>query len=132
MEKQKRIIKPKTRGNGTLTEAQFWAKIRAALRSASRYWLPGTICKKEAKRVYKGPNKRQKVEYVCNSCKLGFQEKEIAIDHILPAGSLNKSSDLSGFVERLFCEKNVFQILCHKCHSIKTLQDKINIKNNKL
>ena len=131
MEKQKRIIKPKTRGNGTLTEAQFWAKIRNSLRQASRYWAPGDACKKEAKRPYKGLNKKQKFEYLCNHCKKGFPEKEVQKDHVLPAGSLNKASDFESYIERLFCEKENYQILCSTCHTAKSLKDNQAIKDAK-
>lgn len=122
----------KTRGSETMTESQFWSKIRSALRQSSRWWKPIETCKKNAKRVYKGINKRQKFEYLCNSCKAYFPEKEISIDHIIPAGSLNKAEDLQYFVERLFVEINGLQTLCNECHNVKTLQDKINIKNSKL
>lgn len=126
------VKKERTRASGTLTESQFWSKIRSALRQASRWWKPIETCKKAGKRVYKGPDKRQKFEYLCNKCHFYFPEKQISIDHKTPAGSLNRAEDLKGFVERLFCEIDGLQILCHTCHNIKTLQDKINIKNSKL
>jgi hypothetical protein len=50
------------------------------------------------------------------------------VDHILPAGSLNCSGDLPGFVDRLFCETDNLQVLCTACHNVKTQ----NEKNGKL
>ena len=115
---------PKTRNNGTMTESAFWSFIRSGLRQKSRWWKPITQCKLNAKRTYKGPNKRQKFEYQCNSCKKWFAEKNINVDHIDPAGSLNCANDLPGFVERLFCEKEHLQVLCSSCHNTKTQNEK--------
>ena len=115
---------PKTRNNATMTESAFWSFIRSGLRQKSRWWKPITQCKLNAKRTYKGPNKRQKFEYQCNSCKKWFAEKNINVDHIDPAGSLNCANDLPGFVERLFCETDNLQVLCSGCHNVKTQNEK--------
>ncbi len=115
---------PKTRNAGTMTESAFWSFIRSGLRQKSRWWKPITECKLKAKRAYKGPNKRQKFEYQCKSCKNWFPEKQINVDHIIPAGSLNCAEDLPGFVERLFCEQDNLQVLCGNCHNIKTQNEK--------
>ena len=115
---------PKTRNAGTLTESAFWSFIRSGLRQKSRFWKPITQCKMKARRPYKGPNKRQKFEYLCNVCKDWFPEKKINIDHIQPAGSLRCAQDLPGFVERLFCEIDNLQCICEKCHNVKTQNEK--------
>ncbi len=127
MRKKRTTRKPKverTRNNGTMTESMFWSFIRSGLRQKSRWWKPITQCKLNAKRAYKGPLKRQKFEYQCNSCKNWFPEKKINVDHIHPAGSLNCANDLPGFVERLFCEVDNLQVLCEKCHDAKTKLEK--------
>jgi 5-methylcytosine-specific restriction endonuclease McrA len=118
---------PKTRNNGTMTESAFWSFIRSALRQKSRWWKPITQCKMNARRSYKGANKRQKFEYQCNTCKKWFPEKQIAVDHVIPAGSLNCYNDLPGFVERLFCEQENLQVLCDGCHNFKTQNEKNGI-----
>ena len=115
---------PKTRNAGTMTESAFWSFIRSALRQKSRWWKPITECKMKARRAYKGPNKRQKFEYLCNSCKTWFPEKQINVDHIVGAGSLNCGQDLPGFVDRLFCEQDNLQVLCTTCHDHKTKLEK--------
>ena len=122
----KKVIK--TRNAGTMSESAFWAFIRSALRQKSRWWKPVTQCKLNAKRPYKGSNKRQKFEYQCNKCKKWFPDKQINVDHVLPAGELNKADDLPGFVERLFVEQSGLQVLCVNCHDIKTKQEKEQLK----
>jgi len=108
---------PRTRNANTWTEAEFWSKIRNSLRNISRFYKPGMLAKAKAKRVYKGPNKKQRVEYVCNSCKQGFPTNAVQIHHKKDCGSLKSYSDLPGFVERMFAEDiNAYEILCLKCH----------------
>ena len=120
----------RTRNAGTMTESAFWSFIRSALRQKSRFWKPILQCKYEARRAYKGPNKRQKFEYQCKQCEKWFQEKKVNVDHIVPAGSLNCAADLPGFVERLFCEKEHLQVLCTYCHDIKSKEDKLKLTKN--
>lgn len=119
-----RVKSVKVRNAGTMTESAFWSFIRSALRQKSRWWKPITECKMKARRAYKGPSKRQKFEYQCNNCKAWFPEKQINVDHIQPAGSLNCKEDLAGFVERLFCEQDNLQVLCESCHDVKTKLEK--------
>ena len=123
----KRVRAVKTRNSGTMTESAFWSFIRSALRQKSRWWKPISECKLKAKRKYKGPNKRQKFEYQCKKCKQWFAEKNINVDHIKPAGSLNCAEDLPGFVNRLFCEIDNLQVLCEPCHNVKTKQDSFTV-----
>jgi len=126
--KKPRVAKP--RNAGTMTESAFWSFIRSALRQKSRWWKPILQCKLKARRPYKGPNKRQKYEYLCVECNRWFPEKKINIDHICPAGSLNSAQDLPGFVERLFCEVDNLQCLCTTCHDEKTKKEK-NVRRTK-
>lgn len=127
---------PKTRNHFTLTESAFWSMIRSCLRNASRWWKPIKAAKEKVKRNYKGKKPLQKWEYQCAHCKEWFMEKEIAVDHIVECGELKSANDLPGFVERLFCEVEGFQVLCNKrqdgkesCHKKKTDE---YMKNKKL
>lgn len=120
----KRKLVEKSRCAGTMSEAMYWSFIRSALRQKSRWWKPISVCKEKARRAYKGTNKRQKYEYQCKSCKGYFPDKEINVDHIVPAGALNCGQDLPGFVERLFCEVEHLQVLCTECHNVKTQQER--------
>jgi hypothetical protein len=122
---------PKTRNAGTQTEASFWGGIKNMLRQKSRWWKPIQKVKAAAKRDYTGPNKKQKFEYQCNLCKGWFPDKEVAVDHIVPVGSLKCAEDLIGVVERLFCEMDGLQVLCNTCHGEKTIGDIIEIRKDK-
>jgi 5-methylcytosine-specific restriction endonuclease McrA len=124
IKKTTRTKLPRERNAGTMTNAMFWSFIRSALRNKSRWWKPITQCRMSSRRAYKGTNKRQKFEYQCNQCKNWFPDKEIAVDHKIPAGSLNSGDDLKGFVERLFCEEKHLQCLCSSCHDVKTKLEK--------
>jgi len=115
---------PKTKNAGTMTDAAFWSFIRSSLRQKSRWWKPIAQAKLKAKRVYKGPLKRQKFEYQCAECSQWFPDKEVNVDHIIPAGTLRCANDLPGFVERLFCEVDNLQVLCETCHNKKTQDEK--------
>lgn len=114
---------PKTRNNGTMTESAFWGMIRATLRQKSRWWKPISQCRLNARRPYKGSNKRQKWEYQCNECKKWWDAKKTNVDHMIPVGTFTCAEDLPGFVERLFCEVEHLQLLCTVCHDRKTLID---------
>lgn len=63
-------------------------------------------------------------EYQCAECKGWFEAKNVAVDHIVPAGSLKAYSDLPGFVERLFCEPENLQVLCTVDHAWKTAAER--------
>lgn len=108
----------------TWSEAKFWGFIRSGLRSTYNKWPPKWEVLKESKREYNGPNKRQKYEYQCNECKNYVTQKDISVDHKIPAGALNSFADLPGFVERLFVSKEGLQCLCKECHKTKTLKER--------
>lgn len=115
---------PRTRNNATMTESAFWSWIRSGLRQKSRWWKPASEAKNLARRPYIGKNKRQKWEYKCAECAHYFKAIEINVDHIVPAGTLKVYGDLPGFVERLFCEVDGLQVMCTKCHDIKTAKER--------
>jgi len=106
----------RTRNGGKWTEARYFGFIRSALRSAFTRWQPKHEAKAAAKVAYN--------TYVCAQCDGWFSTKEVEVDHIVPAGSLRKYDDLPGFVERMFCEADGFQILCKECHQAKTNAEK--------
>ena len=116
------------RAGGTMTESQYLAWIRSALRSKSLKWPPRNEAIKRARRSYNGPNKLQKWECQCAICKGWFKLKEIAVDHYpVAAGSILSVADISKFVENLYCEVENLRVLCNPCHDIHTLAEKNGI-----
>lgn len=107
---------PRPFANGTWTHARMMSFIRSNLRKASMKWPPIQAAKREARRAYVGPNKRQKWEYQCAMCQQWCKGSDTQVDHVEPAGSLKSFEDLPGFVQRLFCETDGLQVLCTKCH----------------
>lgn len=129
--KTPRKIVPKPYNHGTMTASAFFSMIRSALRKASRYWKPALECKIRARKKYKGTNAKQKWEYKCAKCKKYYMEKDISVDHIIECGSLNSFDDVADFCKRLFVEIDGYQILCDKCHNIKTQIYREKLKQNK-
>lgn len=115
---------PRTRAGGEWTEASFWGFIRSLLRQGSKRWPPRREAMNEARVPYVGPNKRQKWLYVCAKCGWAAKATEVQIDHIIPCGTLKSYDDLPGFVERLFCEVEGFQVLCKPCHQEITNEER--------
>ena len=132
--KPNKLRKPKPPtpyANGLWTTPRFYSFVRSALRRAFTRWPPNYAARKDARQPYSGPNKRQQWQFKCALCGGWWMQKETQIDHKIECGSLRAFSDLSGFVERLFCEKDGLQVVCKKCHQEKTnLQRQLNKTNN--
>jgi len=114
-----------TRCGGTWTEARYFSFIRSGLRLL---WLKYPVRYKVldlAKRPFQGVDKRTKWEYQCNLCTFWYKGKDIEVDHIKPAGSLNTYNDLPSFVSNLFCELENLQVVCKKCHIQKGAEDRL-------
>ena len=63
--------------------------------------------------------------FKCAACKKDFPAKDVNVDHIAPVVDPKQgfvSWDV--YIERLYCEKENFQILCKECHTIKTKKEK--------
>lgn len=115
---------PKTRNGGTMTEAQYYAKLRSTLRRAFRWWIPLQTALVKARRKSQSSNKRLKFEYQCASCKDWHPRKDVEVDHIIPCGSLRCDEDIVPFLQRLTVEDpNAYQVLCKDCHKVKTQQE---------
>lgn len=133
----KKIIKRKattvlSRNGKTMTESQYFSKIRSILRSGFRYWKPMQQALELASRPSQNVNKRIKKEYQCNHCKNWFKRADAEIDHKIECGSLSTYDDIVPFIQRLTPENvNAFQILCKTCHKVKTDLYKQNKKNGK-
>lgn len=123
---------PKKRANKTppfpnypeWSTAKFFGFLRSGLRATYNKWPAKWQVLKESKRPYQGKGKQQKWEFQCAVCKCWHKQKDISIDHITPAGSLNTYDDIAGFVERLFIGPEGLQTLCKECHNKKTLLER--------
>lgn len=131
----KRVVKRKattvcSRNGGTMTESQYFSKIRSMLRSGFRYWKPMQLALEAASRPSQSTNKRIKKEYQCAKCKKWFKRADVEIDHIEEAGSLNNYDDIVPFIQRLTKEDiSSYQILCkNPCHLNKTNKEKLKRK----
>lgn len=112
---------PKTRNGGTMTESQYFSKVRSALRNSFRYWKPMQIALEKASRPSQSFNKRLKKEYQCAHCFLWYKRDDVEIDHIEECGSLRCYEDIAPFIQRLTKEDpKSYQILCKPCHRVKT------------
>ena len=115
----------RTRNAGSLTESEYFGKIRSALRKAFQYWKPAMIALEQASRKSESENKRLKKEYHCAKCKKWFKRTDVQIDHIEECGTLKSYSDIALFLTKLTIEDpNGFQILCKPCHLKKTKEGK--------
>ena len=126
---------PKTRNNGLWTEARYNSFIKSLLRSGTSRWGPKQSCISEA-RVRRGV-------YRCELCK---QEgpatlppkkgnkrriKNIVADHIEPVIPVTGFTNWHDVIERMFCEKDNFQAICHACHTIKCAEEREERKKYK-
>jgi 5-methylcytosine-specific restriction endonuclease McrA len=122
----KKVVKRKTttvcsRNGGTMTESQYFSKIRSILRSGFRYWKPMQLTLEAASRPSQSLNKRIKKEYQCAKCKKWYKRADVEIDHKEECGSLSSYEDIVPFIQRLTKENiDAYQILCKPCHKLKT------------
>lgn len=116
---------PRTHAGGIWTKARYFSFIRSALRRASIKYPVKYQVKEEARRNKPdGAAGRHAYEYQCATCREWYPDKDVAVDHIRPAGSLKEYKDLPGFVERLLCEPENLQVLCTSCHDVKTAEER--------
>lgn len=111
---------------GLWTESRYRSFITSILRSGSRRWPPKYQCLNEAKTDKKINPKSGRLaqHYQCAKCEEDFPAKEVQVDHIKPVVDPKKgfiSWDV--FIERLYCERKNFQVLCKICHSKKTKKE---------
>lgn len=112
---------PRTRNANTLTESQYFSKVRSGLRNTFRYWKPAQIALERASRPSQSSNKRIKKEYQCAKCKQWFPRKGVEIDHLEECGRLASYDDIVPFLKRLTKEDpDAYQILCKADHRHKT------------
>jgi len=71
-----------------------------------------------------GEMKRPTVRYRCVDCSGLFKQDEINVDHINKVGSFIDIMDIEKFFFRIFCSFSNLQILCKRCHTLKTRRER--------
>ena len=97
------------------TQARFWGFIRSGLRKLHMRYPPMYKVKTKARRPFLGEG-RHKWEYQCNVCKEWYFDKQTELHHKEEVGTLKCYEDLPGFVERLFCREEGYEVVCKQCH----------------
>lgn len=73
-------------------------------------------------------NKKTVWGFDCQMCKGRFPISQGQVDHIEPAGSLQKTEDIQGFVERLlYVTEDDLRLICKSCNSALAYADKHGI-----
>lgn len=107
MKTDRRVRQP-----GTLKGWLVWQ-----LRRLSYKWPPRNEALRKA-RIERG-------KYTCAKCKKIYGNKDISLDHIEPVIDPKRGwQNFDVYIERLFCSAEGFQVLCHKCHDLKTAKEK--------
>lgn len=55
--------------------------------------------------------------YQCNECKKNTRRKDIEVNHKIAIG---KFIDWDTFIERLFCDTSMLEVVCKSCHKLIT------------
>lgn len=121
------------RCGGRWTNARFHSFIKSLLRSGTRRWAPITDCKRKA-RVSRG-------EYKCAACgeagpatiKIdGKRVNNAVVDHISPIIDPEEGfTNWDDVVERMYCEEDNLQVLCHNCHTNKSNDERAAAKQRR-
>lgn len=122
--------------DGQWTKARFDNFIKGVLRNASLRWPPRINVKKAA-RVDRG-------QYLCAGYNrdshvvpvtlVGPNYKRIdnaLVDHVVPVIPDGGFINWDSVIERMFCNSDNLQVLCHECHKLKTADERIRRSSNK-
>ena len=121
-------------GDGTpwKNSTAFFTYLRGCLRKA---WANNPIKHdliKSKRYQIANPNPKGKKPTVwgalCEMCGLEYPLAKIQVDHITPAGKLNKTEDIQGFVERLlYVTEEDLRLVCVDCNASLAYADKHSI-----
>ena len=110
----------------------FFTYLRGCLRKAwSTNPIKHNLIKKKRKQI-KNPNPNGKKEtvfgFTCEMCNTDHVIANGQVDHKTPAGSLRKTEDIQGFVERLlYVTEDDLRLICKGCNSCLSYADKEGI-----
>ena len=123
------VKEPWGQGSPWKNSTAFFTYLRGCLRKAwSLHPTKLNLIKKQRKQI-PNPNPRGNKETVwgatCAMCGNDFVLKDINVDHIIPAGQLNQTEDIQGFVERLlYVTEDDLRLVCKGCNSALAYADK--------
>jgi len=87
--------------------------VKGLLRRGTFHWRARTEAM-QAARVSRG-------QYRCAMCQDLFKAGEVDLDHIEPVVDPKTGfTTWDDYINRLFCEADKFQVICHGCHDHKT------------
>jgi len=72
--------------------------------------------------------------YKCANCELPHPRKNVQIDHIEPVVPLEvtlTTQSWDSYIERMFCTRDKYQILCEQCHDLKSSMEVQTRKANR-
>ena len=95
------------------------------LRRATYRWPPRSEALKEGR--------KDRNSYECAMCKDLYKNNQVVLDHIYPVVDPKTGfTTWDDYIDRMFPEKEGFQVLCSGCHDIKTgLEDEMRKHFNK-
>ncbi len=115
------------RNGGDWTEGRYRSFVTSVIRSGFRRWPQKYKVLKNncvGRRINPASGKMA-MFYKCAECGGEFTSTNVQVDHYEPVVDPVKGFvDWDTFIERLFCEENNLQVLCKKCHSVKTKEEK--------
>lgn len=121
--KKRRPTTELTRNAQSMTESEYWNRVRSALRKAFAYWRPAQEAMKlaECGRRTNPKTGLMKKIYRCAACGESSFREEMQLDHIEPCGTLRAPEDIAPFLAQLTCEDvSSFQAIHKTCHQKKT------------
>src|ERR1700676_4282253 len=96
-------------------------------------WSPNKYIFASLRRIFRWNPERKKVlkeaerdngKYACTSCSKQYPRKGVAVDHVSPVVEVSKGfQGWDIYIRRLFCKAGGLQILCKKCHKVKSQQE---------
>lgn len=103
---------------------EFYKFLDRQLRRLSYMWGPRNEALRAAKVSYG--------KYLCAECDTVFQKNQTHLDHIEPVVPLTGFISWDVHIERLFCARENFQVLCKPCHKKKTAEENAQRRRHKL
>lgn len=114
----------------TLRQASYRWPARAEAQRSSRIAPACFKCSCCGDGIYTGKKTLEKANIQLSS-DITIRTGKIKIDHIEPIVPLSGWDSWDGFINRLFCKAEGFQILCQECHKIKTDEENTERRKNK-